>query len=103
MSKTRIIEVMGRRNSANVQKVMWTLGELGLDDGRHCADVGASRGDRGQAGLRLSRILDRKRRLRFSHGSRDRGFIGRRDGSSGGIFSRWKRRIHFDFLGGPPK
>jgi len=25
------IEVIGRRNSVNVQKVMWTLGELGLD------------------------------------------------------------------------
>ena len=30
MSKERI-EVMGRRNSANVQKVMWVLGELALD------------------------------------------------------------------------
>ncbi len=30
MSTTPTIEVIGRRNSANVQKVMWTLGELGL-------------------------------------------------------------------------
>ena len=37
-----MIEVLGRRNSANVQKVMWTLGELGLDYERH--DVGGSFG-----------------------------------------------------------
>ena len=37
-----MIEVLGRRNSANVQKVMWTLGELGLDYLRH--DVGGSFG-----------------------------------------------------------
>lgn len=30
-SNTRKIIVWGRRNSMNVQKVMWTLGELGLD------------------------------------------------------------------------
>lgn len=30
MSTAPTIEVIGRRNSANVQKVMWTLGELGL-------------------------------------------------------------------------
>ncbi len=29
-SQPATIEVLGRRNSANVQKVMWTLGELGL-------------------------------------------------------------------------
>lgn len=37
-----MIEVLGRRNSANVQKVMWTLGELDLDYTRH--DVGGSFG-----------------------------------------------------------
>ncbi len=37
-----MIEVLGRRNSANVQKVMWTLGELGLDYTRQ--DVGGSFG-----------------------------------------------------------
>ncbi|MEM7000742.1 MAG: glutathione S-transferase family protein [Pseudomonadota bacterium] len=37
-----MIEVLGRRNSANVQKVMWTLGELGLEYRRH--DVGGSFG-----------------------------------------------------------
>ena len=37
-----MIEVFGRRNSANVQKVMWVLGELGLDYKRH--DVGGSFG-----------------------------------------------------------
>ena len=36
------IRVLGRRNSANVQKVMWTLGELGLDYVRD--DVGGSFG-----------------------------------------------------------
>lgn len=36
------IEVYGRRNSLNVQKVMWALGELGLDYRRH--DVGGSFG-----------------------------------------------------------
>jgi len=36
------IEVYGRRNSANVQKVMWALGELGLDYQRH--DVAGSFG-----------------------------------------------------------
>lgn len=36
------IEVHGRRNSLNVQKVMWALGELGLDYRRH--DVGGSFG-----------------------------------------------------------
>ncbi len=30
-----MIEVLGRRNSLNVQKVMWTLGELELDYVRH--------------------------------------------------------------------
>ena len=30
-----MITVWGRRNSMNVQKVMWTLGELGLDYQRH--------------------------------------------------------------------
>lgn len=37
-----LIEVYGRRNSANVQKVMWTLGELALDYKRH--DVAGSFG-----------------------------------------------------------
>ena len=37
-----MIEVFGRRNSANVQKVMWTLGELDLDYVRH--DIGGSFG-----------------------------------------------------------
>ncbi len=37
-----MITVWGRRNSLNVQKVMWTLGELGLDYTRH--DVGGSLG-----------------------------------------------------------
>jgi len=37
-----MIEVLGRRNSANVQKVMWTLGELGLEYRRQ--DVGGSFG-----------------------------------------------------------
>ena len=37
-----MIEVLGRRNSANVQKLMWTLGELDLDYTRH--DVGGSFG-----------------------------------------------------------
>lgn len=37
-----MIEVLGRRNSANVQKVMWTLGELGIDYSRR--DVGGSFG-----------------------------------------------------------
>ena len=37
-----MITVLGRRNSANVQKVMWTLGELGLDYRRE--DVGGSFG-----------------------------------------------------------
>ena len=36
------IEVLGRRNSANVQKVMWTIGELSLDYRRE--DVGGSFG-----------------------------------------------------------
>lgn len=37
-----MITVLGRRNSANVQKVMWTLGELGLEYYRQ--DVGGSFG-----------------------------------------------------------
>lgn len=37
-----MIEVLGRRNSANVQKVMWTLGELGVEYQR--LDVGGSFG-----------------------------------------------------------
>ena len=37
-----MIKVLGRRNSANVQKVMWTLGELGLEYVRE--DVGGSFG-----------------------------------------------------------
>ena len=37
-----VIEVMGRRNSANVQKVMWVLGELALDYKRE--DVAGSFG-----------------------------------------------------------
>ena len=37
-----MITVLGRRNSANVQKVMWALGELGLD--YHRRDVGGSFG-----------------------------------------------------------
>jgi glutathione S-transferase len=37
-----MIKVMGRRNSANVQKVMWALGELGLDYQRE--DVGGTFG-----------------------------------------------------------
>ena len=37
-----MINVLGRRNSANVQKVMWTLGEIGLDYQRE--DVGGSFG-----------------------------------------------------------
>lgn len=37
-----MITVLGRRNSANVQKVMWTLGELGLE--YHREDVGGSFG-----------------------------------------------------------
>lgn len=37
-----MIEVLGRRNSANVQKVMWTLGELGVEYVRH--DIGGSFG-----------------------------------------------------------
>lgn len=37
-----MIEVLGRRNSANVQKVMWTLGELGVEYVRQ--DVGGSFG-----------------------------------------------------------
>lgn len=36
------IEIHGRRNSLNVQKVMWALGELGLGYQRH--DVGGSFG-----------------------------------------------------------
>ena len=36
------IEVYGRRNSLNVQKLLWALGELGLDYRRH--DVGGSFG-----------------------------------------------------------
>jgi glutathione S-transferase len=38
----QMITVFGRRNSANVQKVMWTLGELGIDYTRQ--DVGGSFG-----------------------------------------------------------
>lgn len=41
MSAPRI-EVIGRRNSANVQKVMWTLGELNLD--YHRTDAAGSFG-----------------------------------------------------------
>ena len=37
-----MITVLGRRNSPNVQKVMWALGELGLQYQRH--DVGGSFG-----------------------------------------------------------
>lgn len=37
-----MIQVLGRRNSANVQKVMWTLGELELEYRRE--DVGGSFG-----------------------------------------------------------
>ncbi len=37
-----MITVWGRRNSINVQKVMWAVGELGLDHVRH--DVGGSFG-----------------------------------------------------------
>ena len=37
-----MITVYGRRNSVNVQKVMWTLGELDLEYERH--DVGGSHG-----------------------------------------------------------
>lgn len=37
-----MIEVLGRRNSANVQKVMWALGELNLEYERR--DVGGSFG-----------------------------------------------------------
>ncbi len=37
-----MIKVLGRRNSANVQKVMWALGELGLDYQRD--DLGGSFG-----------------------------------------------------------
>ena len=37
-----MITVWGRRNSLNVQKVMWTLGELGLEYQRH--DAGGSFG-----------------------------------------------------------
>ena len=37
-----MITVWGRRNSLNVQKVMWTLGELGLTYTRH--DIGGSFG-----------------------------------------------------------
>lgn len=37
-----MIKVLGRRNSANVQKVMWALGELGLEYQRE--DVGGSFG-----------------------------------------------------------
>ena len=37
-----MITVWGRRNSLNVQKVMWTLGELGVDYIRH--DTGGSFG-----------------------------------------------------------
>ena len=37
-----MITVYGRRNSMNVQKVMWTLGELGLEYHRH--DVAGSFG-----------------------------------------------------------
>ena len=37
-----MIEVLGRRNSMNVQKVMWALGELNVDYQRH--DVGGSFG-----------------------------------------------------------
>ena len=37
-----MIQVLGRRNSANVQKVMWTLGELEIAYERH--DVGGSFG-----------------------------------------------------------
>src|SRR5262245_9997733 len=35
-----MIEVWGRRSSINVQKVMWTIGELGLEHKRH--SVGGS-------------------------------------------------------------
>jgi len=37
-----MLTIWGRRNSLNVQKVMWTVGELGLDHVRH--DVGGSFG-----------------------------------------------------------
>lgn len=37
-----MIEVYGRPNSVNVQKVMWTVAELGLDHRRH--DVGGAHG-----------------------------------------------------------
>ena len=37
-----MITVYGRRNSVNVQKVMWALGELDLEYQRH--DVGGSHG-----------------------------------------------------------
>lgn len=37
-----MVTVLGRRNSANVQKVMWTLGELGIDYVRE--NVGGSFG-----------------------------------------------------------
>ena len=37
-----MISVLGRRNSANVQKVMWSLGELHLPYQRN--DVGGSFG-----------------------------------------------------------
>jgi len=39
---TEMIEVWGRRSSINVQKVMWAVGELGLDYRRH--SVGGSFG-----------------------------------------------------------
>ena len=32
-----MLQIWGRANSINVQKVMWTLGELGLEHVRHDA------------------------------------------------------------------
>ena len=45
-----MITVLGRRNSGNVQKVMWALGELGVDYQRE--DVG------GQRVIRVERDLE---------------------------------------------
>src|SRR5262245_11617671 len=48
-----MIEVWGRRSSINVQKVMWAIGELGLDHRRHTVG-GSFGGNRDKAYLAMN-------------------------------------------------
>jgi glutathione S-transferase len=48
-----MIEVWGRRSSINVQKVMWAIGELGLQFTRHTV-AGSFGGNREDAFLRMN-------------------------------------------------